>query len=224
MSPVTATTAADFAGPVRDIPRLVDAPGTRLELLVLAARDRYCAGVDLASGALVRVWAERPPNVPLQSHDKAVITLGNRPETVPDPSQPESLPARGAPVATGRARERRTERLLRPLVHPEDVPLLGSHAPAVPFWERRRDHPSIALVEPQGRLVLQRSGAYLACQFGWRETVLVLPCIDRRLAAALGDGTQRMGGNARHYRLLVALQPPVDGHCHKVVEAVLPRT
>jgi hypothetical protein len=25
-------------------------------------------------------------------------------------------------------------------------------------------------------------------------------------------------------RLVVALTPPVDGHCHKVVEAILPRS
>jgi hypothetical protein len=223
MSIVTATTAPDFAGPVRDFPRLKDAPGTTLELLVLAAQGRYCAGVDLDSGALVRAWAEAAPEVPLRSADTTMITLSDRPGAVPDPSQPEALAARGAPEATGRLPRRRAERLLRPLVHPAEVPLLGSHAPAVPFWERRRDHPSIALVEPQERLVLQRSGAYLACQFGWRGAEMVLPCIDRRLAVAVDRAGRPMVGSGRHYRLLVALHPPIDGHCHKVVEAVLPR-
>lgn len=223
MSIVTATTAPDFQGPVRELPRLEDAPGTTLELLVLAADGRYCAGVDLASGALVRTWSAALPETPLRSYDTAVVTLGDHPDTVPDPSQPEALAAVGRPTRTGRLRGRRAERLLRPLVHPPDAPLLGSHAPAVPFWERRRDHPSIALVEPHGRVVLQRQGTYLACHFGWRGTVIELPCIDRRLAAALDRGGRRMVGNGRDYRLVVALHPPIDGHCHKVVEVVLPR-
>ncbi len=223
MSTVTATTAPDFQGPVREVPRLEDAPGTTLELLVLAADERYCAGVDLASGALVRTWSADPPEAPLHSYDTALVTLSEHPETVPDPSQPEALAAVGRPERTGHLPRRRAGRLLRPLVHPADAPLLGSHAPAVPFWERRRDHPSIALVEPHGRVVLQRQGTYLACHFGWRGTIVELPCIDRRLAAALDRQTGRMTGNGRDYRLVVALHPPIDGHCHKVVEVVLPR-
>jgi len=53
-------------------------------------------------------------------------------------------------------------------------------------------------------------------------TLIELPCIDRRRAAVM-DRTQqtRMAGQ-RGERLVVALHPPIDGHCHKVVEAVLP--
>ena len=223
MSTVTASTAPDFQGPVHEVPRLQDSPGTTLELLVLAADERYCAGIDMASGALVRVWAAEKPESPLRSYDTAKLTLSDKPDTVPDPSQPEALAAVGAAERTGHLRGRRVERMLRPLAHPHDAPLLGSHAPAVPFWERRRDHPSIALIEPQGRITLERHGSYLACRFGWRRTTMELPCIDRRLAAALDRGDRRMVGNGKDYRLVVALHPPIDGHCNKVVEVVLPR-
>ncbi|MHB8504467.1 MAG: hypothetical protein ACYDEN_01910, partial [Acidimicrobiales bacterium] len=112
---------------------------------------------------------------------------------------------------------------LRPLLHPADAPLLSSHGPTVPFWERRGDHPSIALVEPLGPVAVHREASYLACRFEWLGTTRELPCLDRRLAGAMDRSGQRRLVTERRTRLLVALTPPIDGHCHKVVEAVLPR-
>ena len=223
MSTVPATTAADFQGPVRDVPRLEDAPGTTLELLVLATDHRYCAGVDLASGALVRAWSLRPAERAVHLYDTVRVTLDGSIDGLPDPAQPEALSLAGPPERTGRLSGRRVERLLRPLLHPQNQPLLGIHAPAVRFWERCNDHPSIGLVEPEGPLILERSGDYLACHFGWRGTMIEMPCIDRRRAALMDRaGRARMTGE-RGDRLVVALHPPIDGHCHKVVEAILPR-
>jgi hypothetical protein len=232
MTTVTATTAPDFAGPVLELPRLDDSPGATLELLVLAANHRYCAGVDLASGALVRTWSPAGLRQPLRPYDTAQVTLAAAIDCIPDPSEPEGLPLVSPPEPTGRLGGRRVERLLRPLLHPGHEPLLGTHAPAVPFWERRPDRPSIAVVQPEGaggRLVgeppavLARSGPYLACRFLWRGTAIELPCVDRRAAAAMDRAGRRRMGVDRGTRLVVALNPPIDGHCHKVVEAVLPR-
>jgi hypothetical protein len=223
MSTVPATTAPDFQGPVRDVPRLEDAPGTTLELLVLATDHRYCAGVDLASGALVRAWSPQPAERTLHLYDTVRVTLDGSIDGLPDPAQPEALSLAGPPERTGRLQGRRVERLLRPLLHPLGQPLLGIHGPAVRFWERCKDHPSIGLVEPEGLPVLERSGDYLACRFGWRGTLVEMPCIDRRQAAMMDRaGRARMTVN-RGDRLVVALHPPIDGHCHKVVEAILPR-
>ena len=223
MSIVPTTTAPDFQGPVKQLPRLDDAPGTTLELMVLAADGQYCAGVDLASGALIRAWAPEPVHERLRTYDTVDVTLDAAIDCVPDPSEPEGLPLVSAPVATGRLTGRRVERLLRPLLHPKREPLLGTHAPAVPFWQRRSDHPSIALVEPHSPVMLLREGPYLACRFLWRDSVLELPCLDRRLASWMDRaGRTRMAGE-RGERIVVALNPPIDGHCHKVVEAVLPR-
>lgn len=223
MSTVPATTAPDFLGPVAFVPRLDDAPGTTLELLVLTADGRYCAGVDRASGALVRAWAPEPLHKPLRAYDTAQVTLDGAIDCIPDPTEPEGLPLVAPPQLTGRITGRRAERMLRALLHPKGEPLLGVHAPAVPFWERRPDRPSIALVEPERPAHLIRRGDYLGCRLVWRETLIELPCLDRRAAATMDRvGMTRMITD-RGSRLLVALHPPIDGHCHKVVEAILPR-
>jgi hypothetical protein len=60
------------------------------------------------------------------------------------------------------------------------------------------------------------------CHFMWDGRPQVLACADPRLAASM----LRMGGNAVNVRpgthLVVALAPPVEGQCHKVVEALVP--
>ena len=64
--------------------------------------------------------------------------------------------------------------------------------------------------------------AFLGCRFEWQDRAWELPCLDRRLAAVMDRDGRRIMEVERRSRLLVALTPPIDGHCHKVVEAVLP--
>lgn len=223
MSIVPTITAPDFRDLGKEVPRLAPEPGASLELLVLAADHEECAGVDLSSGALVRAWSDEPPDQPLRPYDVVNVTLDRDPEIVPDPSEPEAIQLARAPERAGRITGRRAEKLLRPLLHPLGEPLLGSHAPAIRYWERRADHPSIGLVEPDGPVVLRRDPAYLACRFRWLGSVRELPCLDRRIAGEM-DRAGQIGRTAeRRTRLVVALTPPIDGHCHKVVQAVLPR-
>jgi hypothetical protein len=223
MSIVPATTAPDFRALGKGAVCLAATEGSTLELLVVAADAGHCAGVDLDSGALVRAWFADRPARRLRAYDVVEVTVAGDPEAVPDPSEPEAVVLAAAPEIVGRITGRRAEKLIRPLLHPRDAPLLGSHAPAVPFWERRADHPSIALVEPEGPTVLRREASYLACRFGWNGTVRELPCLDRRIAGEMdraGVLHRRVDGRVR---LVVALTPPIDGHCHKVVDAVLTR-
>jgi hypothetical protein len=147
MTTVQTTTAPDFRDLGKGVRILAAAEGDTLELLVLAAEDGQCAGVDLASGALVRARCDEPPVSRLRAYDIVAVTLADDTEVVTDPSEPETVAAVGAPEAVGRITGRKAEKLLRPLLHPDDTPLLGTHAPAVPFWERRADHPSIALLD-----------------------------------------------------------------------------
>jgi len=208
---------------VKDQPRVTIDAGTTLQLLVVAAADTHCAGVDLASGGLLRTWSPRPAEERIRPYDVVEATVGDDVETVPDPAQPEAVALSGPPTPVDRLGGRRCERLLRPLVHPRGQPLLGITATAIPFWQRTPDHPSIALVEPAGDIVLRRQGAYLACQFEWQGHRRELPCLDRALAGWMDrTGRQRTsaGGGAR---LVVSLTPPIDGRCHKVVESVLRR-
>jgi hypothetical protein len=194
--------------------------------MVLAADDQHCAGIDRGTGVLVRAWfpggdQDGPPR-PLQAYDVVTVTVAGDDEVVPDPAEPEAVVLDGPPEPIGRLTGRRAERLLRPLLHPARAPLLSSHAPAIPFWERRADHPSIAVVEPAGPVTLHREGSWLGCRFQWLGTTRELPCLDRRLAAAMDRSGQRQLTAVRRARLLVSLTPPIEGHCHKVVEALLP--
>jgi hypothetical protein len=223
MSGVTTVTASDFRGLGKGGPRLAATVGDTLHLLVRATDPWHCVGVDLASGALVRAWCAERPTTRLRAYDVVVVTLAGDTTVVPDPSEPEALVLARAPEAVGRIRGRKAEKLLRPLLHPTGTPLLGSRAGAVPFWDRRPEHPSIALVEPSGPIVLRREHAYLACSFTWDGGVREFPCLDRRVAGEMDARGQIQGAAETGTRLLIGLTPPIDGHCHKVVEAVLAR-
>jgi hypothetical protein len=219
---VTSATAPDFQGPVRDLPRLETAPGTKLNLLVVAISGRQCVGVDLGTGVLVRAWSSAPPHLRLHAYDVVEVILAGDRDALPDPSAPEALPLLRPPKLVGRMKGRRAERLLRPLSHPPNEPLLGFRASAIRFYERTPDRPSIALVEPEGQIGLYREGNFLACRFAWQGTVQELPCLDRRVAAQMDRASRAVAQGNRGDRLVVAFTPPIDGHCHKVVQAVLP--
>jgi len=219
---------ADMLDPVSDaaaaLPRRTDTAGTELQLLVLAVDRDNCAGIDLASGALVRAWSPEPVDARLRAYDVVVATLdAANPDLVPDPTEPEAVGLTGAPQAVGRLGGRRVERYLRRLVHPPGQPLLGIAGPAVAFWARSSMYPSIAVVEPEGRAFMTRRGGRLACLFGWRGVQVQLPFLDRRVAAALARTGRTVTGSGKGERLVVALTPPIDGHCHKVVAGLLPR-
>jgi hypothetical protein len=199
------------------------APGVTLKLLVLAAEGIHCAGIDMASGTLVRAWSRQPAPDPPKVYDVVMVTLDEDDDAVPDPAQPEALSLAAPPETVSRLTGRRCERLLRPLLHPKGRPLLGISGSAVPFWERRPDHPSIALVEPEGTVTLLRDGPYLACRFGWQGHERELPCLDRGIATRMDRADRKRMIAGSHDRLVVALTPPIDGRCHKVVEAVIPR-
>ncbi|HET6915775.1 MAG TPA: hypothetical protein VFH56_06755 [Acidimicrobiales bacterium] len=220
---MSTSTAPDFYPVVKDLPRVVVAPGVTLELLVVAADGDHCAGVDLASGALVRAWSPEPAAEPLDPYDVVAVTLDVNGDAVPDPAEPEALVLAGPPERRRRLSGRRAEKLLRPLLHPKGRPLLGTPAPAVPFWERSPDHPSIALVEPEGSISLWRDGSFLACRFGWLGHERELPCLDRRVATHMDRAGMTRMAAGKGDRLVVSLTPPIDGRCHKVVEAILPR-
>jgi hypothetical protein len=219
---VSNSTAPDFYPVVKDLPRVEVAPGASLELLVLSGDGTHCAGVDLASGTLVRAWMPEAC-ARLRPYDVVAVTLADDLDDVPDPHQPEAVRVAGPPEPVRQLKGRRVERLLRPLLHPQGQPLLGVATSAVPFWERRPDNPSIAVVAAAGPITLWRDRPYLACRFFWQGHERELPCLDRHRAALMDrSGRTRMTAD-KGDRLLVALTPPIEGRCHKVVQALLPR-
>jgi hypothetical protein len=205
------------------LPRRSDTPGTELQLLILALDRHQVAAVDLASGALVRAWSPEAVDLRLRAYDVVAGTLDDDPDRVPDPSEPEAIGLVEAPKWIGRLAGRRVQRYLRPLVHPSDQPLLGAHAPAVAFWERRADYPSIAIVEPEGTAVVARQGRWLDCWFGWKGVTMQMPFLDARISRRMARTGHLRMAVGRGERLLIALTPPIDGHCHKVVAGLLPR-
>lgn len=205
------------------LPRRSNIPGTTLELLVLAVDTDHCEGIDLVSGALVRAWSPVPIDDELRPYDVVGGTLDDVIDLLPDPSQPEAVALSDAPERVGRITGKRAERYLRALVHPPDQPLLALHGPAIPFWQRTADYPSIAVVEPEGPAVIRLRDGVLSCLLRWRGVPVELPCVDRRLARLLAAAGRSRVDSGKGERLLVALAPPIEGHCHKVVAALLPR-
>lgn len=207
-----------------DPPRLPVPAGATLQLLVVAAGELHCAGIDLDTGALVRTWAPAAPETRIRPHDVVSATCAADRDAVPDPAQPEGIGLAEPPVVVDRITGRRAERLLRPLLHPDNQPLLGVTATAIPFWQRSGDHPSIAVVEPRGRVLMVREGGYLGCRFEWQGHQRELPCLDRALAGYMDRHGRTRLTAGKGDRLVVALTPPIDGRCHKVVETLLRRT
>jgi hypothetical protein len=205
------------------LPRPLDKPGRKLQLLVLAPDRDHCAGVDLASGALVRAWTAEPVDAGIGPYDVVSGVLEDSLELLPDPSQPEALVVSGTLEKVGQIQGRKAERYLRPLLHPTGQPLLGIHAPTVPFWERTPDHPSVAVVEPETPPVIHRRGRWVSCSFRWRGLHVELPCLDWRVSRAMERSGRMRLGTRKGDRLVVAFTPPLDGHCHKVVAGLLPR-
>jgi hypothetical protein len=202
-------------------------PATRLdqlELLVLAIEPDHCAGIDLASGALIRTWTTEPVDAAIGPYD--VVTGGLAADErwrLPDPTQPEAVVLVGTPAVTGRITGRRAERYLRKVVHPAGQPLLGFHGPAIPFWERTGEQPSVALIEPEGAALVVRQRSRLVCRLKWRGHVVELPCVDGHAARTLARSGRPWLETGRADRLLLALTPPVNGLCHKVVAGIVPR-
>ena len=199
------------------------APGATLQLLVVTAAELHCAGVDLDTGALIRTWSLEPPEGRIRPYDVVEVTCDGDVDTVPDPAQPEAVGLTRAPVVVDHMSGRRPERLIRPLLHPHNQPLLGVSATAIPFWQRNADHPSIALVEPKGRVMMVREGSYLGCRFEWQGHERELPCLDRAVAGHMDRHGRTRLTAGKGDRLVVALTAPIDGRCHKVVETLLRR-
>ena len=209
------TTAAPALRPVAHA-------GARVRLLLLAPGEGHAAGVDLDNGGLV--WATWDPEasniVPIRLKPLDVITARTHVNPpLPDPARPEAVTLDGPPVAVGRLRGRRAERLLRPLHHPERDQLLGFAGPAVPYWTLAGDRPSMAVVAPRGPVVLTPTPDGLAVRFTWRSVVHELPCTDAAAAAAV---TANGGAVRAPRRLLVTLSEPYLGHCYKLVPTLLP--
>jgi hypothetical protein len=200
----------------------------KLRLLVLASTPTETVAVDLATGALRRVEWREPMTLRLAPYD-VIEAHGLADDELPFPAD---MRAAVDPVRLGTLRGRRARKLLQPLVHPANQPLLGAPTPTVTYWTLRSDAPSVALVAPAAGPVIERDrNLHLRCRFRWRrldhDLPLDDPVLDERLshptATRLAGSTLARALGWEPDRLLVALEPPVDGRCQKVVTGMLPR-
>lgn len=194
---------------------------------MLASTPDGGVGVDLDSGALLRTrWTERAP---LFDPYELVEAEGLGGEDLPFPGD---MVAAARPVSVGRMRGRKAERLLQPLGYPTSQPLLGTATSTLTYWTLPAGAPSVALVSPGAGPVVERTrGSAMRCRFRWRRLDHDLPLDDPALEERLSHPTaNRLVGATlaralgwKPERLLVALRPPVDGRCEKVVTGLLPR-
>ena len=179
--------------------------GDEVELLLLAGGQRWCAAINLGSGALLSArWAE--PATGLAPLLVARARVAGDPREI-DPLRPEELALAGPPRPIGSAGGRRVEKLLRPVLHPTGEHLLGFPGPAVPYWTLTGSRPSVAVVAPADPPVVLGG----QCRFRWRNVDHSLPVLPRAL--------HRRPHRPR--RLVVTLSEPRAGHCYKVVAAFL---
>ncbi len=208
--------------------------GSTLTLLVLACNEEDTAGIDLASGALIRARVPWPPGhrPDLAPFDVVEAVLADRPER-DDLAQPEAVSARGLPRHLGTLHGRQVRRLLHPLAAPIEEHVLGFPGTSAPYWEFRGFRPSLALLVPtKGPVLFRRAGdRSVWIRFGWGRSDNWLPVEDlgaiRALDAARRDRLQGKDlasalGFKPHY-LVASLSRPRDGHCYKTIRAVVAR-
>jgi len=202
--------------------------------VVLGCTAEDTTAVDLGTGAMVRLridWGEdrRPALEPFD-----VVDAAWAPDPEPDDlAQPEAVTVAGVPATVGRLRGRRARQVLRAVVVPNAANLLGFPGPSAPYWEFRGMHPSVAVVVPsRGPLLFRRrEDDTVWARFGWPRSDNWIPVEDARAMDALQRARRdRLAGKdlagALGFRpsfLVVALSRPRDGHCYKVVVAMLPR-
>ena len=199
----------------------------RLRLLLLASAESGAAGIDLETGALRRVeWrSEAPVFTPYDVVEAQALPTDDLPF-------PNDMTAAIDPVFVGRMRGRKAEKLVKPLLHPGHAPLFGAATPTVTYWTLRSDTPSVSLLAPAAGPVVERDWQHhLRCRFRAGRLDHDLPLEDARLeerlshptATRLAGGTLARALGWKPDRLLVALAPPREGRCQKVVAGLLPR-
>jgi hypothetical protein len=228
-------TARDVARAVKSRPRIEVRGGSALTVLVLACHLEDTTGVDLASGALVRVrvtWPEdHDPD--LAPFDVVEVRLAEEPER-DDLAQPEAVTAAGLPRHLGTLHGRRVRKLLHQVVAPVEEHVLGFPGASAPYWEFRGFRPSLALLVPSKGPVLFRriTDRTVWVRFGWGRSDNWLPVEDPRAARALdiarrdrlhGKDLASALGFKPHY-LVAAVSAPRDGHCYKTIRSLLARS
>jgi hypothetical protein len=213
----------------------VSQEGEQLACLLLAAHAGECLGVDLASGAFVRVigmdvhLSARPG-----TYRVAEVTIGRNDEPS-DPTRPELVVASGPTKTLGEVRGRRVRRLFGELEarnHPGAMVVSG-RGPSVAYVDLDGTTPSVAMIRARtAELEVTTAGeaTMLGVTFGGVRQRL--PVVDQRVIAVASRAAPRplrgvslvreLGYEPSH--ILVGLDEVRDGHVRKVVFSLLARS
>ncbi len=229
------STARDIVRSINSRSQIDVGGGTLLTMLVLSCHPEDTTGVDLASGALVRVRVDWPEEhgPDLSPFDVVEAQLAEEPER-DDLAQPEAVTAVGLPRHLGTLHGRRVRRLLHVLAAPVEEHVLGFPGASAPYWEFRGFRPSLALIVPTKGPVLFRRIADRSvwARFGWGRSDNWIPVEDPRAERALdaarrdrlhGKDLSAALGFKPHY-LVASISTPREGHCYKTIRALLPRS
>jgi hypothetical protein len=206
-------------------------PGATLHVLVLAPSRELTYGVDLGSGAFVKMHHERPYRTE-EAPRYGDVAVGQLAAT--DANPPEALPAEDvvlqSPLRTvGRMKPRHIEKTLQPLHHLSGRPLFGCEGPALPMWSVGRTTNGVTLVEPESDLAVTVTERGTTVRFRWRNHTYQLPLEDHRVnrrldwlpdSPATGRALARVIGFFPS-RVLLSLTEPVNGYCYKTAVALL---
>ncbi len=226
--------AQEPTGPRPGQTRLTVSGGETLTALVLACTREDTTAVELTTGAMFRMriaWpGEHEPD--LEAFDIVEATVAKHPER-DDLAQPEAVTTDGLPRQVGTLRGRKVRPILQRLQAPQDGPLFGFRGPSAPYWTFKGTNPSVALITPsRGPQLLRRhEDDSTWVRFGWGPDDVWLPMEGRVGRRALDAARrERLSGKDlatalgfRPHYLLTSLSRPREGHCYKVVTAVLPR-
>lgn len=222
-------------------------PGRALRVALVGATDDELFGVDLASGAYVRVQHE---GIGLMNEDAddddqqprrfkrftpTVISCVPRVDDPLDPGRPEALWLAEPPVRVGPLRPRQLRRLTNAVVAQERSHglILNSRGPSVAYSELDPLADSVMLVEVDSKrlkLVAPSEDAVML-SIRWGGITQRFPIIDQRACAAArahpneslyGDALVRALGFKPGFAL-VAFDRVRDGYVRKIVITILQR-
>ncbi len=202
---------------------------------MLAAHAGECLGVDLASGAFIRVVGMDAHLSPRAgSYRVAEITIGRNDEPS-DPTRPELVVASGATRMLGEVKGRRVRRLFAELEARNHLgaTVVSSRGPSIAYVDLDGTTPSLAMIRAKtARLEVARVGeaTMLGVTFGGVRQRL--PVVDQRVVAVATRAAPRplTGANlARELgyepsHVLVGLDDVREGHVRKVVFSLLARS
>ena len=208
--------------------------GAKLNCLILASYADECHGIDLASGAFVRIVGMERPVTPRPGAYRVVeISIGRNDEPF-DPTRPELVVAGGVPRMLGDAKGRRVRHLFAQLETRDHLgaTVVSTRGPSIAYVDLDGTTPSIAMIRAKTaelEVAIAGTTTMLGITFGGVRQHL--PVVDQHVIHAASRAAPRPLVGARLVRelgyepshVLVGLGDVREGHVRKVVFALLAR-